>query len=561
MSNFLNIMQQKILLAQDIDELKFILSNKFKDITCLPLNLKTQIYCMANNIRYFDLMELSDNNFHLSIQKETEELINQIEVEYIKESSFKIEFISWIRQRIYSIIFVKTLIDKINQKNKIQEIVVSGWSDFLGINSKKNYYLSFVINNLFKEIKIRNITNSLGQRNKNFLLNYSLKKIKNKKSILVNNLGYNFKRIFFWAKKNNYTIVSPIFEKQNFFKKIIFNFFGIHFIEILGKKSDLNKDQSQINFKKNLKYKANLLSECIFYPEKPIKDIISNYSNLSKALNEMIKNIKPDMVITNISRGIGGCLLEQAKKNEIKSFCIPHGTLSSNYDKNDKLYKKIISDAIVPSSAIKFAVQTKICEKFVQKNDLKNSIITGNLIFSEVKKKSSEIILYAVTQKDFYNMQFYGVETFYEYLDNLDFLDKFSNKLDKKIVVKPHPSEFDSISFLKTRFKNLEFTKEKNEILLQKTAITLSFSSTMIEDSLCSKIPVILLDRWKRYKHCMAETDPNKKDSPVYYINNEADLKKCIDTILKSDKINFENFIFNQSYKNNLDKILKIFLN
>ena len=39
----------------------------------------------------------------------------------------------------------------------------------------------------------------------------------------------------------------------------------------------------------------------------------------------------------------------------------------------------------------------------------------------------------------------------------------------------------------------------------------MSFSSTVIEDSLNSLRPVILFDRWKRYKHCEAETNLDKK--------------------------------------------------
>ena len=40
--------------------------------------------------------------------------------------------------------------------------------------------------------------------------------------------------------------------------------------------------------------------------------------------------------------------------------------------------------------------------------------------------------------------------------------------------------------------------------------MTISFSSTAIEDSLNSYVPVILFDPWKRYKHFKAEANPNK---------------------------------------------------
>ena len=50
--------------------------------------------------------------------------------------------------------------------------------------------------------------------------------------------------------------------------------------------------------------------------------------------------------------------------------------------------------------------------------------------------------------------------------------------------------------------------------------MTISFSSTVIEDFLCSEIPVILLDRWKRYQHCEAQLD-YFKNYPIYYVNEE----------------------------------------
>ena len=42
-------MSKKILLAQSVEELKFILSNiKKMDTVCVPLNLSTQLYCIIN---------------------------------------------------------------------------------------------------------------------------------------------------------------------------------------------------------------------------------------------------------------------------------------------------------------------------------------------------------------------------------------------------------------------------------------------------------------------------------------------------------------------------------
>jgi len=165
-------------------------------------------------------------------------------------------------------------------------------------------------------------------------------------------------------------------------------------------------------------------------------------------------------------------------------------------------------------------------------------------------------ILYAVTIKDFYNMQFFGVETFYEYFDNLNFLNNIAKKLNSKIIIKPHPTEFDSIPDLKKTFKNLYFTNEKNESLFKKVKLTISFSSTIIEDSLNSLTPVILLDRWKRYKHCDCQTNVNKF-SPIYYVTDKEKLISCINKILNNAKSKF----FKIQKKNLDNKNLEILFN
>ena len=51
---------------------------------------------------------------------------------------------------------------------------------------------------------------------------------------------------------------------------------------------------------------------------------------------------------------------------------------------------------------------------------------------------------------------------YYEFLDNLKFLNSFAVKKNLKILVKPHPVAYPCFDELKSTFKNLEFTKKKN---------------------------------------------------------------------------------------------------
>ena len=58
---------------------------------------------------------------------------------------------------------------------------------------------------------------------------------------------------------------------------------------------------------------------------------------------------------------------------------------------------------------------------------------------------------------------------------------------------------------------------------------TLSFSSTVVKTHLTQSV-LILLDRWKRYKHCDAEENQELKIL-THYINDEENLTKCLNSI------------------------------
>lgn len=132
---------------------------------------------------------------------------------------------------------------------------------------------------------------------------------------------------------------------------------------------------------------------------------------------------------------------------------------------------------------------------------------------------------------------------FYEFYENLKVLDQLAKKKRLQIIVKPHPSELKNLVFLKNRFSNLEFSNENISKILSVSKITISFSSTVIEDSLNSGVPVVLFDKWRRYRHCASENNPLKENCAVYYVNNTENLEKCIETLSKSKNINYEKYV------------------
>ena len=160
-------------------------------------------------------------------------------------------------------------------------------------------------------------------------------------------------------------------------------------------------------------------------------------------------------------------------------------------------------------------------------------------------------------------MQLLGVELHCEFYENLKLISEISkeNKLD--FIVNLHPSISTYVmSNLKVLFPNLEFYSEDINKSLKKSFVTISYSSSVIEDSLMSNVPVILLDQWKRYKHCDAEINPLKGNHPIYYVNRKEDLLKSITTLRNSKNINYSKVSFGKNSTQNIsqmfDKLFKM---
>ena len=549
-------MSKKILVAQNIKELKYLIKNTKAQFRVLPLNLKTQLFCVSKNIKFVNLSRILDNNIHKNIIIETEKILNKINTNIFFYNSLNKELKAWLRFRIYSFLFLYFVIPKIRKQDRTEQIVVSGWNILENLYSENNYFVSSFIKSILRN-KVKVLKKKTKIKNP---VVYDYEPIFNSKKseddyVIINNLGYNFKRIFFWSIKSKKKLLVYSFNKFSIIKKIILKIFSVKIILInkIQKKTKLHRH----TLLPKISYKKIRLDKVFSDQLNSLQTIFDNLINQIKSLDKIVKFHKISLGISNVARGVDGALLEVCKRKNIKTLSIPHGTLSKHFNKFDKIYKRNISSAVLNEDAMFTASQSKISDNFFKVNKSKSKILrTGNLIFNSTSSKCGKNILYAVTIKEFYNMQFFGVETFYEYFDNLNFLNNIAKKLNSKIIIKPHPSEFDSIPDLKKTFKNLYFTNEKNESLFKKVKLTISFSSTMIEDSLNSLTPVILLDRWKRYKHCDCQTNVNKFSS-IYYVTDKEKFISCINKVLNNAKSKF----FKIQKKNSYNENFKILFN
>ena len=119
-----------------------------------------------------------------------------------------------------------------------------------------------------------------------------------------------------------------------------------------------------------------------------------------------------------------------------------------------------------------------------------------------------------------------------------------------KICIKPHPIIQDQIHNLKKYFNKLNLV-EKISLLLRSSIATISFSSTVIEDSLSST--VILFDTSNRYNYCnVSKNSINDLSSAVHHVTDVVKLKNYIKLFFKIKKINFSKFILNKEIKKNI---------
>lgn len=557
-------MKKKICIAQTIEELKFLLSNIEKNVLVVPLDLEVQIYCIKNKINFIDPLNYIKNHHHKIALNSSEKILKSLKYKNVNFESHKVIIRAFIRFHFNSIFFLINLIKEICKKNNIQSIILSGWQQYKGEYHLNNYWITSLIKKYFKSKNLIILT-KLKIRKKEKLKfqdisisTYHLDKKKN--YVLLSSLGYNFFRFIKFFREKNYNILSPYDKNINFIKRNILQFFfKVNFFKFSVTKKNLKKYKlPNVKFS----YKDKIIENEL---RKRFNQEINNLTylqNKSKAIDDFFNTIKINLVISHNVRGDNGYYLERSNKNNIESICVPHGTVSEPFNRHDKVYKNTIAEAVIFAKTKYIAAQSRISDRFFIKNKnffFKKNISTGNLIFAESIKKSitnkKNKILYAVTIKKFFNQQFLGVETFYEFLDNLKFLNYFSKINKIKIYVNLHPAAKNSLNDLKELFPNLSFINKKIDEVLKKVDMTISFSSTVIEDSLCSKIPVILFDRWRRYQHCSAEKNFLKKNSPIYYVKKNEDLIKCVNTIYNSSKISYKKHIFVGNFKANIKNL------
>ena len=229
-------MSVKICIAEKTKDISLIYNSKdlIGDLICLPLNLEPYLYCIDKKIKFIDPINFIDNQFHKTILVEGENFVDSIIFDGKVSKTLALEIKSILRHRFYSVLFISELFKNIRKKYKIESIVIPK------SNLKSHGYHSPIIDditsNLFSESSIERMGNPAESNDETHSYAYKIemKTKNNKKNILFNSIGYNFKRVIyskiFSFKYNFYTFNDGQEKNISLIKRIILKLLRINII-------------------------------------------------------------------------------------------------------------------------------------------------------------------------------------------------------------------------------------------------------------------------------------------------------------------------------------------
>jgi hypothetical protein len=280
---------------------------------------------------------------------------------------------------------------------------------------------------------------------------------------------------------------------------------------------------------------------------------------------------------------------ELCQLKKIPSMMIPHGTFAPTTDEYSK--KEWAENALgqVNTPYQYVALQTPLAQKFIADVPVKSQpVITGPLLFGRDNRPSCDtnalrrryasdyekIILHAGTPKYRSCTRLLNYETLDEYVDGIVSLANVVSQLDGvRLIIRFRPIDGLTPEELKTLLPKCGsyFIASDGDFAsyLSIADLLVSFSSTTMEEALQNNIPVLLYNKYNRYKHILgmdlSPGVPKIEASAVYNINHEDDLLFGLDWILKNhlsqdtdvEKL-FCKYQFAESDHNALSTVIKL---
>ncbi len=267
-------------------------------------------------------------------------------------------------------------------------------------------------------------------------------------------------------------------------------------------------------------------------------------------LRSILKTVRPSLVLSPFSVGPSAVLGALCGDLDIPAVLVPHGSLLPPKNRWEEIEWRRLSQAQMLSSYPYTVAQTPMAAKhaaFYKISD--RTWNTGPILFSKLEKKNGRglrkkldipedipVIVYAVAQRKRSSVRFHIFETEDECLSSMSDVVKAVNHMEKAhLIIKLHPgiefSEYQMRHLLPKSNRLSVLQKEPFTDVLAASDLLVSFTSTVIEEAIQNRIPVVLFDKWKRFSFFDAfdcsRTDQGQWRAEVgYYVNDPALLSR-----------------------------------
>lgn len=289
-------------------------------------------------------------------------------------------------------------------------------------------------------------------------------------------------------------------------------------------------------------------------------------------LQVTLETVSPKVVMSPFASGIYGVLGAQCRKLEIPAAIIPHGTLAPPNDELEEIEWQRLSTGQILSSYPFAAAQTPLAAKHASYyNTGERTLKTGPIIFARTDKERGDelrqklaipddfsIVCYAAAQRKRSSVRFHIFETEDEYLSAMADLVNAINRIENThLIIKLHPSSEFTDAQMRDYLPQCQrlsiLHREPFADVLAASDLLVSYLSTTVEEALINHTPVVLYDKWNRFRFVKSFNcngiAPDKWEADVaYYTSDSETLDKVVRHALNLRK-NTNQFQLIQRYK------------
>jgi hypothetical protein len=323
------------------------------------------------------------------------------------------------------------------------------------------------------------------------------------------------------------------------------------------------------------------------FSQKVCEELFSFLANsmgvkIAKEL-EAVRHLQPRQVVSTGARLSGFALGEWARWRGVDFIMVSHGTAIAPKNDLEEIENRRLGRSLLLSEVVSVGMlQSKIEEAHV-KHYLPScrTVATGPIVFADLDRRGKRrprgktvgrpVITVASSFKTNGTLSFWAMETPDEYLHSCRDIVSAVNEMnrDVSLCIRFHAK----LSMSPDDFRDLLPSSPRLSIdrggrfldCLRRSDLIVNFASTSIEESLQNRVPVLLYDRWQRYRHCDASIidDPKQVDTAaVYYLDRSPDLSATltsivdkIDAIRKAPEL-FDHYCYPDSYLSNFTDII-----